>query len=148
MSCSKDSTVADMMKKGIVGGDMKIEGVPSTKTFDYIDSVTNLAKTKYSVDMGSLFQVKFKEIPKGLTGSRSYAYLIPNEEAFEAIDRSKAMQKMEYQKELQAEQKKALQNQRREYENLQAEGNYTVQDGEVVPAVFNTGNLPKINITC
>jgi len=72
--------------------------LPTKRLSDAIEYLTNLAKSKYKVDMGDLFRLRFRDIQVGdyLTlGSASVITKIrlePNDAAFEAIDRSKAQE--------------------------------------------------------
>lgn len=118
---------------------------PSKRLLDKIDKLTNLAKSKYNVDMGPLFTIRSRNVSTGnqlMIGSDAFTSKIrlePNEAAFEAIDRSKKQEANEKEQE--------LRNKARENEALalQEEGNYVISsEGDVIVPT----NFPKINIKC
>lgn len=148
MSCSKDSALKDMMRKGIIETNLSVSDSSSSRLFDYINFVTNIAKNKYKVDMGPLFLIRSKTVGQGLTGEVLLRKVEPNEAAFAAIDMSAMMQTMAIEKEIADARQQAFRQQAKEYQDLKTEGNYDVVEGEVVAAVFNSKGLPQINIRC
>ena len=152
MGCAKESAVNYLVSKNLVKPNMELYSqLPSKRLSDAIEYLTNLAKSKYKVDMGDLFRLKFREVQVGdyLTlGSSSVVTKIrlePNDAAFDAIDRSKAMETMEMYKKLNEHNNQRDRNVEAEYINIQQEGNYIVNsEGDIsVPAY-----LPKINVRC
>ncbi len=141
-----------MLGKGLINPNMEIlTKTPDLRLSKYIDKITNLAKNKYKVNMGPLFSIKYGlrkiipgEKPIGNTTLTTKIVLIPNEEAFIAIDKSKQKQIQDAENELNRQRYKVLKDQLKEIENIQKEGNYEIdEEGNVVPL-----NLPKINIKC
>ena len=141
MSCSKDSTIVHMLRKGFIKPNLDVLGRNvSSNLYNYLDKLTKLAKNKYEVDMGPLFSVgkRYSEDPLGPKFQTSY--LIPNDYAFEAIDRSS-----------QADRNRELEQTRlenyhiyKDYLTLSRESNYEVEEGEVIIPK----NLPAIKIKC
>lgn len=116
--------------------------LPTTRLLDKIESITNLAKTKYGVDMGPLFFIRSRDINVGsyaMLGQQSVTTKIrlePNDPAFDAIDRSKEQEEYKLRQELRIQ---------RENEQREQEGNYIVsEEGDVVVP----SNLPRINVKC
>ncbi len=145
MSCSKNSTIDYMVERMLIKPNMELyTPTPSKRLTEKIDKLTNLAKSKYGVDMGPLFFIKSRTISTGnqlLVGSAAITSKVrvePNDVAFEAIDRSVRQQMNE--REIELRQKKMEQ----EVTALEQEGNYIVSEGEVVIPT----DLPRINIKC
>lgn len=116
--------------------------LPTVRLIDKIESLTNLAKSKYGVDMGPLFYIKSRDISIGnynILGSNSIITKIrlePNDPAFEAIDRSKEQKESELEEQLRIA---------RDEQARQEEGNYIISDeGDIIIPP----NLPKINLKC
>lgn len=116
--------------------------LPTVRLIDKIESLTNLAKSKYGVDMGPLFYIKSRDISIGnynILGSNSIVTKIrlePNDPAFEAIDRSKEQKESELEEQLRIA---------RDEQARQEEGNYIISDeGDIIIPP----NLPKINLKC
>ena len=152
MSCAKESAVNYLVSRNLVKPTMELYSqLPTKRLSDAIDYLTNLAKSKYKVDMGDLFRLRFRDVQVGnyLTlGSASVVTKIrleTNDAAFEAIDRSKTMETMEMYKKLNEQNAKRDRKIEAEYINIQEEGNYILNsNGDIsVPA-----NLPKINVRC
>lgn len=143
MSCSKDSTIRYMVDHMLVKPNMELyTPLPTTRLIDKIASITNLAKTKYGVDMGPLFHIRSRDITVGnyaILGHHSVTTKIrlePNEPAFDAIDRSKEQEASKLREELRI---------KRETQLREEEGNYIIsEEGDVVVP----SNLPRINIKC
>lgn len=152
MSCAKESAVNYLISKNLVKPNMELYSqLPTKKLSDTIEYLTNLAKTKYKVDMGDLFRLRFRDVQVGdyrILGSSSVLTKIklePNDAAFDAIDRSKAMEIMEMYKRLNEYNQQKERQVQAEYINIQEEGNYIVNsEGDIsVPT-----SLPKINVRC
>lgn len=152
MSCSKDSTVKYLIDKKLVKPNMELyTPLPTERLSKTIDSLTKIAKDKYNVDMGKLFNIRFREVSRGnyLTlGSSSIVSKIrlePNEAAFEAIDRSKAQEDNKLEKELNDKRYDVMGKHNTEFVKIQEEGNYIVNDdGDIVVP----SSLPQINVRC
>lgn len=152
MGCSKDAATNYLKTRGLVKENMEITtALPTERLTKAIDYLTNLAKTKYDVNMGDLFAIKFREIEVGnyLTMGRQSVVtkvrLEPNEPAFDAVDRSPKKEAMHKQAEIDAYRQQLIGQVTAEYNEIQKEGNFVVtEDGEVkVP-----NDLPQINIQC
>ena len=152
MSCSKDSTVKYLIDKKLVKPNMELyTPLPTERLSKTIDSLTKIDKDKYNVDMGKLFNIRFREVSRGnyLTlGSSSIVSKIrlePNEAAFEAIDRSKAQEDNKLEKELNDKRYDVMGKHNTEFVKIQEEGNYIVNDdGDIVVP----SSLPQINVRC
>lgn len=152
MSCSKQSTINYLVNKKLVKPNLELYSPVITKRLsDTIDTLTKLAKTKYDVDMGPLFTVRYVDVNVGnylILGASSVVVksrLVPNDEAFEAIDRSPTVEENKLRREVEEHRMKKLAEITRDYENIQREGNFVLsEDGNIeVPT-----SMPKINITC
>lgn len=123
--------------------------LPTKRLSQTIDRLTDLARDKYGVDMGDLFYVKFRDvnlgnyIELGASSTITKVSLTPNEEAFEAIDKSTAQDYAKIQRNM--EEKRKQDEITREYQKIQNEGNFVLgEDGEIsVPT-----NFPQINVQC
>jgi hypothetical protein len=152
MSCSKQSAVKYLVDKNLVKPNMELyTPLPTNRLSKTIDRLTSLAKTKYGVDMGSLFAVKFRDIEVGnyLTlGSAATVTRVrlePNDAAFEAIDRSEAQEAFNEQRQIDNYRIQKMGQYVREVEEIEREGNYIVnEDGEIVVPT----SLPQINVRC
>ena len=151
MSCSQENTNKYLISKNLVKPSLELyTELPSRRLLQTIDSLTSRAKSKYGVDNGPLYQIKYRNIEIGnyLTlGSGSTvtkSRLEPNEGAFEAIDKSDTQRVMseDYQREqLRMEKQREIIE---EQQSIQKEGSYVVSDGEIqVPKDF-----PQITIKC
>lgn len=149
MSCSKTSTINYLVSKNLVKPNLELyTPLPTQRLLSTIERLTNTAKTKYGVDLGDLFRIRFRNIDVGNyvnMGSSSTVTRIklePNDAAFEAIDRSDAQEYLRQQRE---QDKKRFSQYTIEYSNIQEEGNFIMnEDGEIsVPT-----SLPKINVRC
>lgn len=144
-----------MVRKNLATFTLRLPGEPNTRLYDYINRITKLAKNKYNVDMGPLFTIRTREVFTDSPGQRmlvdpirGYNRLEPNEPAFEAIDRSTAMEVEQLKDKANTQLLDDMRREGKEWEDRQIEGNYEVVDGEVVPITFNVGSLPQINIQC
>ena len=152
MSCSKQSAIKYLINKQLIKPNMELYSpIPTKRLSDTIGKLTTLAKTKYGVDMGDLFRIRFRDIDVGnylkigSAATVTKARVEPNDAAFDAIDRSVTQEEMRQQRELD---ERRFQKEREiivSYEEIQKEGNYIVSDeGEIqVPT-----SLPKINVRC
>lgn len=145
MSCSKDSAVDYLKKKALIKDNMELyTKLPTARLIDTIDKLTDLAKSKYGVDMGPLFRIRTRDVSIGNYATMGNSSIVskirlePNEEAFSAIDGSKMQENMKMERQFQQE------SRNREIAKIEEEGNYMVsEEGDVLPSV-----LPKINIKC
>lgn len=152
MSCSKNSAIKYLIHKNLVKPNMELYTVtPDKRLVSTIESLTKLASSKYNVNMGDLFRIRFRDIDKGnylnlgssITATK--ARLEPNDPAFEAIDVSVQQEYNKQEAELnnfRIQQEQKIKNNYQEVENT---GNIVTSDqGEV----NSPKNLPKINIRC
>lgn len=152
MSCSKDKATKYLLDRQLVKPNMELyTSLPTNRLTTAIDKLTQLAKTKYQVDMGPLFSLKFRDIQVGdyLTMGRSSVVtkirVEPNDAAFDAIDRSPSQEKIQQEERIRQLRREIDAQVTREYIQIQEEGNFVVsEDGEVSVPSF----LPKINIQC
>jgi hypothetical protein len=150
MSCSKDNTIQYMIKKGYIKKNldvMKSKSIESIK--GYIEWLTKLAKSKYNVDKGPLFKISDKQYTsnRGIAGSniRYKKVLTPNEEAFDAIDKS--YQQVQHQNDIYVESQSRKEVEKGTFDNYnrEKEGNYTInEEGDVIVPP----KLTKIKINC
>lgn len=152
MSCSKDSTIKYLVDKKLIKPNMELyTQLPTARLSKTIDRLTGIAKSKYGVDMGPLFSLKFRDVEVGnylILGSGATVTKVrveANDPAFEAIDRSKAQEENKMEKELNDKRLAEMGKVRVEYEQIQKEGNYIINDdGDIaVPS-----SLPQINVRC
>ena len=151
MSCSKDKAVKYLIDKKLIKPNMELYSqLPTKRLTDTIDRLTKHAKATYGVDMGDLFKLRFRDVNldyliTGAAGAVTKIKVEPNEAAFDAIDRSPAQKEIAQQREKEVNYFDNVGQVRREYEEIQREGNFVVsEDGEIqVPA-----SLPKINVRC
>ena len=152
MSCSKNNAIKYLIHKKLIKPNMELYSpIPTSRLSLTIEKLTNLAKTKYGVDMGDLFTIRFRNTSVGnyLTlGSLSVvtrAKVEANTAAFDAIDRSEVQEDMRQQRELEKRRYDQLGQVVVEYEKIQQEGNYIINDdgGIAIPT-----SLPQINVRC
>lgn len=115
-----------------------------------LDKLTQSAKTKYGVDLGGLYQIKYRNIEVGsyLTMGSSSAEvrsrLEANEAAFEAIDKSETQKVIDVKNELEQKRMQFERQVANEATQIASEGNYVVSEGQIqVPKDF-----PQIAIKC
>lgn len=152
MSCSRKNAVKYLIDKKLVKPNMDIyTALPSERLVDTIDRLTQRAKSVYGVDMGPLFQIKFRDVTIGnytILGSNSVVTKVrvePNDAAFEAIDRSKAQEEIGNQRRLDEYRKDQEGKVVVEYDTIQREGNYIINDdGDIMVPT----SLPQINVRC
>lgn len=148
MSCSKTSAVNYMISKKLVKRNMELyTPLPTLRLSKTIDRLTSLAKTTYGVDMGPLFSLRYRDLEVGnyLTlGSAAVEtriLLIPNDSAFEAIDRSPAQERLNRQRQLDERRYNKLGEVTTEY--ITGE---TIADSD--GSIPSPTSLPTINVLC
>lgn len=151
MSCSKQTTVNYLINKQLVKPNMELyTQFPTERLSNTIDTLTKRAKSVYGVDMGPLFTLQFRDVEKGnyLTqGSLAIVTktrLRPNDEAFEAIDRSEAQARFKQNREIDEYRNQQMGKITIENERVRSGNNIIMDDG----AIPSPTSLPQINIQC
>ena len=141
MSCSKDGVVMQMLKKGFVKPNLEVVNAEiSPKLFDYLTNITDLAKDKYKVDMGPLFSTTRRNTETVLGDVKQSLFLVPNEPAFEAIDKSKQAELNKLNEQVRIAKYQAF----KDVKIFQEEGNYNVVNGDIIVP----NDLPQIKLRC
>lgn len=137
-----------MIGKNLIDKDMEVPFSGMSKDLiKYINWITNLAKTKYKVNMGPLFSTRSgirlaKEDERKIGASKFTVkvILVPNDSAFDAIDASKQAELNKIEAEVAKEKYRML----KESYDRQIEAQEQITDeGDVLPLF-----LPRINVQC
>lgn len=149
MSCSKDKAINHLISQGWIKPTLDLTtSFPNENMLKAIEKMTDRAKDVYEVNMGNLFNMRFKDINLGnyvnlgQSSTLTKIKLEINEAAFEAIDRSAMQQENKRQQEIEENNRKQLLQDT--FEN-ETEGNFMIsEEGNVIVPP----NFPIINVKC
>lgn len=140
-----------MISKNLIDSTMEIPITgPSKQLSKYITYVTDLAKTKYNVDMGPLFTsrpgIKLADETEKRIGTTKFTTkmtLVPNDAAFNAIDNSKQAEVNRINRDIAKEKQRMIEE---SYSRQTVANEFINEIGDVVPPPESF--LPEINIEC